>query len=245
MKKILLIIFIVLLFIAIFFFLRDPKYIISDIYYFNNNFVPIKYLDQNFNSLKGKNFLIDWFSFNNHKKKFLQKFPEVESVKIYLKFPNTLKIFVKEKDPSFLIICKKKNFVISEDGFVLNFLNNQASITNLNKILIIKGLNSDIIKGNLLDANLLNEIKIISNYLKINFPLTSFQILFENDQIVILKDDLVPIKIGSITNLNTKIINLKKILTFLPEAKQKNIMYLDLRIPDRVIIKYNFLYENK
>jgi len=45
--------------------------------------------------------------------------------------------------------------------------------------------------------------------------------------------------------LNTKIINLKKILTFLPEAKQKNIMYLDLRIPDRVIIKYNFLYENK
>ncbi|MFA5878797.1 MAG: hypothetical protein WC860_01335 [Candidatus Margulisiibacteriota bacterium] len=245
MKKILLIIFVILFIGALYFFLREPKFLISDIYYTNNNFIPNKVLEQNFVYLKEKNFLLAYFSFNKYKKRFLKRFPEVKGLTVSIKSPNILRINVQEKEPFVLLINKKKNIVVSDDGFVLNSLNNQASINNLSQILIIKGVGNNVIKENRLKIDLLTDIKYLSNSIRLNFPDDSFQILFDNSQIVILKNDSIPIKIGCLSNLEVKFANLKEFLTYLPYEKQKNISYIDLRIPDRIVLKYNTTYENK
>ncbi|MFC1770900.1 cell division protein FtsQ/DivIB [Candidatus Margulisiibacteriota bacterium] len=246
-KSLFLFSFLLLCIIGSAFLFFHSKFNISQIEVKNNNFIQKKALDKICSDYYTKNIFKTLLT-QSLSKKLLSSFPYLASLKLKIILPDSIIIFLKEKEPFCTIVSPEKNLLISKDGTILNKETKDYTLPNLDDILIVHGINENLLTKTTIPFELQQKIKIISNALNKTFPNNTFNIEFTKldlndiqngyDKIILFSNDILPIKIGNLENLNAKIKQLKDFLKSYDFNNGKNISYLDLRVNNRVIVKY-------
>ncbi len=153
-------------------------------------------------------------------KKILQTESYIESVKIKRNIPNKITIYVEEREPILQIKLEDDTYVyVNNQGYVVQFSENK-----LDKVPVIKEVETDLInlktKENTirLNENDLNSIGIILKIMsimkdyEIDSYIEGFDISNTDDLIIFLNQKNKKVHFGSCSDLNTRILYLKKIL---------------------------------
>lgn len=239
MKKWIFIGCMILIGIGFILFLRSTTFQIQQLHYQGNRFVSQKSLDIYFTPLVKKNILFGAMRFSSYKKKCIKQYAQISSIDFSMKFPNYFWIIIKEKQPAFLLITPDSQYFIANDGTLLNTDSSVGSVDNPDKIIIIKGLGLQLSDKTHIHPHLLKTILAVVLPLKKYLLEKNIQVEFKtNQEVVLLKDDLLPIKIGTTDALEQKFKNLKNFLKYVQIDPENPIQFIDLRLPNKVIVKY-------
>ena len=221
------------------FFLRYPKLYVNEIIYENNYFVTDAKLQEVFEGFENKNIFSMYLYFNfwqNHR--FLARYPKLSNIKLAIKWPQTLIVQVQEKKPYFLFLGRNHNYFLAKDGTILSRKDSLIKeADSLNKLVIIRGIKDSYFSGAALEKNFFKKIVNISENLQFYFEDIDLQIEFiSDDEIVLLKNDILPIKIGKMKDIEKKFKNLKYFLKYY-EKDISFLEYIDLRVINKVVVK--------
>ena len=141
----------------------------------------------------------------------------IEDVKIKKIYPNRIEIEIKERKKQFQIKTETENYIyIDEQGYILEI--SSENITDKIKIRGYKTTEDNIKPGNRLikeDLNKLNDVAIITDTAKnsgINAQITSINIENQNEYSLYMESEKKTVHIGSISNLDTKMLYLQVML---------------------------------
>jgi len=165
--------------------------------------------------------------------------PQVARSQVRYKWPSTIRIVVYEKKPWLSVVTKKGLVFLSKDGVVLNPNNAQISIENFDSLLILKGIpDSEFHNGKLVQGTF-DHLVDLYGQLGIYFPSERIQVaMTQRNHYVLYRDDVLPIWIGPLDALDMKIKNLHQFFSYMHRHPGKAIQYIDLRVPNRVVVKY-------
>lgn len=191
------------------------KFNIKEIILVNSISLKEKDVKRSLSVIYNKNLL---FLKNKEIEEILVQFTSIESFYLDKKYPNTLKITIKEKKPIAILINNKKKFYISEklDQFEFND-------KNFNQ-------NLPIIFGNKDDFKI-----FYKNLIKIDFPVNLIikYMLYESNRWDLETIDNKTIKLSS----KNYIKNLKNYLNIKKKNNFKKFKVFDYRINDQLILK--------
>lgn len=140
----------------------------------------------------------------------------VDEVKVNRILPNTIEITVTERKVAYLLEYGSSYAYIDEQGYILEI--SSANITDKIKIRGYKTTEDNIKPGNRLikeDLNKLNDVVIITDTAKnsgINAQITSINIENQNEYSLYMESEKKTVHIGSISNLDTKMLYLQVML---------------------------------
>ena len=174
---------------------------------------------------------------NKYKNKniIIKDIPYIETLTIKCQFPSMLRIIIKEKKPWLSLYSQGKNISIAEDGTFLD-KKHDVPINNAEQLIIIKNLPQQILHRNALSSHYVNTFKQIVTAIQTVFPNQTCQIEpYKWNQWLLWLNDDIPIYINKdMTHLEKQLKNAKQAL----DSKHKKPKYIDLRIPKKVIIRY-------
>ncbi len=168
------------------------------------------------------------------KKRLKNKYPMIESINLSFKsFPN-IKVNILEKLPWVMIIDKNQTNLFSYDGTLLNPKLNDFELPN-QSILIIK-TSSPIMESNKIESKTLNTLQQVANNLERIPFLNLQQIILDQKNIQMIKNNGIKINLGTNTKLDEKFLMLKY---YLGQYRKdlESIEFIDIQFPKRVIIK--------
>jgi cell division septal protein FtsQ len=245
MKKILWVFIVILIITGLVLFINNKKFFISEIIINNNHFVAKEKIERFTNPLKNHNFFIALTRSFFVKPKILKSFKQIENVKFNFDFPAKIKVTIFEQKPWGMFLIPEKNIFISVDGTILNSGDDPVTIDEADKIVIIKGIKSNIFQNNTINAKLFEKIKQIQSLISQYFLDKNLHLYFEaENNLILLKNDAIPIIIGEMDQLEQKFKNLNNYFLYVKPDESK-IEYIDLRVTNKVVVKYDKSYENQ
>ena len=150
------------------------------------------------------------------KKNNIKENAYVDEVKVNRILPNTIEITVTERQVAYLLEYGSSYAYIDEQGYILEI--SSENITDKIKIRGYKTTEDNIKPGNRLikeDLNKLNDVAIITDTAKnsgINAQITSINIENQNEYSLYMESEKKTVHIGSISNLDTKMLYLQVML---------------------------------
>ena len=204
---------IILIITAITLFLLSPIFNIENISIKNNEklsqeeIISLSQIEKGTNLFKIRNAEIK----NNIKENAY-----VDEVKVNRILPNTIEITVTERKVAYLLEYGSSYAYIDEQGYILEI--SSENITDKIKIRGYKTTEDNIKPGNRLikeDLNKLNDVAIITDTAKnsgINAQITSINIENQNEYSLYMEAEKKTVHIGSISNLDTKMLYLQVML---------------------------------
>lgn len=204
---------IILIITAITLFLLSPIFSIENISIKNNEklsqeeIISLSQIEKGTNLFKIRNAEIK----NNIKENAY-----VDEVKVNRILPNTIEITVTERKVAYLLEYGSSYAYIDEQGYILEI--SSANITDKIKIRGYKTTEDNIKPRNRLikeDLNKLNDVAIITDTAKnsgINAQITSINIENQNEYSLYMESEKKTVHIGSISNLDTKMLYLQVML---------------------------------
>lgn len=204
---------IILIITAITLFLLSPIFSIENISIKNNEklsqeeIISLSQIEKGTNLFKIRNAEIK----NNIKENAY-----VDEVKVNRILPNTIEITVTERQVAYLLEYGSSYAYIDEQGYILEI--SSENITDKIKIRGYKTTEDNIKPRNRLikeDLNKLNDVAIITDTAKnsgINAQITSINIENQNEYSLYMESEKKTVHIGSISNLDTKMLYLQVML---------------------------------
>ena len=204
---------IILIITAITLFLLSPIFSIENISIKNNEklsqeeIISLSQIEKGTNLFKIRNAEIK----NNIKENAY-----VDEVKVNRILPNTIEITVTERQVAYLLEYGSSYAYIDEQGYILEI--SSENITDKIKIRGYKTTEDNIKPGNRLikeDLNKLKDLSIITDTAKnsgINAQITSINIENQNEYSLYMESEKKTVHIGSISNLDTKMLYLQVML---------------------------------
>lgn len=217
-------------------FVYHPLFQIKEISYQGNNFVSDEELIFYFKGLEGKSVLSSLAAVPL-KKAFLNKYPGVSSVSCVPILPNKVVVTVEEKSPWVALVSESNTLFVADDGAILNPLSDPEQAPDLDTLLLIHKIPKEKIDNRVLSAALLTNIQKIVENLSFYFPLFKLQLEYlGEDNLILIKEDNLIVKLGSLEYLDVKIRNLNYFYKseYFKEGRQDR--YIDLRVEDRVVL---------
>lgn len=160
----------------------------------------------------------------------------VEDVKVSRKFPNTVKITIKERIPRYMLQVADSYVYINNQGYMLDI-----SVNRLDGIPIILGFKTDLSNaqaGNRLDLEDLKQmdqiIKIVetANINDIGSYITKIDVSDDRNYILVLEGERKTVYLGDCSNLNTRMLYLSGILTQTKNLAGEIFLNMDLNTED-------------
>ena len=148
----------------------------------------------------------------------------IKKINIKKRYPNTLLISVIENEPFAYFLKEQKIFLIDSDG---DKIIEKNDLENLDKYLILSGIDSEIRISNLVQNIIIFYPDILSSIKEIEF-------IEKRRWNIILKNNL-KIKFPE-NNIRESFLNLKQLIKD-EQILNSNIIEVDLRLIDRAIIK--------
>ena len=166
------------------------------------------------------------------KEKIKKEIPEIESVKIEKKFPDTLRIIIVERKEVFEI-CSKECYFLDKKGVVFSLAKNPSNLP----ILEIKGEVK--IGQKILEEKILEKIfEVLENLKNLN-QIPQKIIIFSKNEIKVLTEENFFIIFDLEKDLKWQFQKLKYTLEKeIPPEKRKNLDYIDLRF--EIFVNYKF-----
>ena len=179
----------------------------------------------------------------------LKKFPKIEKAEMDITFPATLTIRITEKEPWLAFLGETGSVVIAKDGTVLSDGSEDVLLPEKSNLLIIQGLPPSLFDHDQLSDVVLAKLRTIVDKVRYHFPDAALQLdctgldfssEFEGlDDVVLLRDDTLPVRLGSLVDLEEKLVLLKKFFWYYSkEIDPQPLEYIDLRAKGKVIVKY-------
>ena len=182
------------------------------------------------------------FSLNTIKiEEDIKKNAYVEDVKVSRKFPNTVKITIKERTPRYMLQVADSYVYINNQGYMLDI-----SVNRIEGIPIILGFKTDLSNaqpGNRLDLEDLKQmdqiIKIVetANINDIGSYITKIDVSDDRNYILVLEGERKTVYLGDCSNLNTRMLYLSGILTQTKNLAGEIFLNMDLNTEDAYFIE--------
>lgn len=211
--------------VSFYFFILSPIFRIKEISISGNNKVKIEAIKEAIQT--GNIFLVN---FEKIRKEILKKFPQIAEVNLKRKFPDKLNLIISEREAVANFCGDTGCFSLDKDGVIFEKSSPDSPLLKIKKT-------ED---GPLLESNLVSFILEIE--LKLKYDL---KILVE--EILVLSEDRLNIKtvegweiyFNPKNDLNWQLTKLKAVLeNEIPQAKRKNLEYIDLRFGNLAPYKY-------
>lgn len=153
--------------------------------------------------------------YSKYEESIIAKCPYIKKVKVYFKLPSTVSINVEERRP-ILLIAQQKNFIIlSEEGVMLEMVNNRKNY----KLPLLKGIVlKQFIAGQAVSKQNINKMeqclkviysinsndKLVKKIDKLNSMLNYIDISLE-DNVILNLDNRINVNLGELDELDYKI----------------------------------------
>ena len=148
----------------------------------------------------------------------------------------------KPEKPWVSFVVDGGSIVVADNGTIL-------PQQNAENVLIIRGVDKIFLSKPTINPFLLADIKKIVTTIQTCLPGLTFQLEFkglilaqddvEVQELTLLKDDTLPIRVGPLTDLESKFKSLHLFLRNLPLDRQENMKYIDLRVLGKLIVGYD------
>ena len=178
---------------------------------------------------------------------------KIESVTTDYKWPTGLRVTIKEKKPWVTFSTQDKSVTVAEDGTILSRGQYVAEDEFSKNGLIIRNISPSYISSKSINPYLINNLTPIVRLIRTFFPDQSLQLelrgltLSESgcvfNEVVIVKDDTIPIYMGTDSHLQEKLERLQQYLRHYDEVEAqaeqpRSIQYIDVRVPNKIIVNY-------
>ncbi len=172
---------------------------------------------------------------NNAVKSLLRDFPEIETVDIQKKFPDSMTVTVKERQP-IAVFCQTADncFFIDRNGVVFEKTNTGANMM----IITEEQTDGNVFAGeNIVDKNIMDGIAKIQKNLKNNFQIDIQKTLVSN-LLIFTTSENWKIYFDPTIDIDPQIIKMNALLKdqITPEVR-KNLQYIYLQYKDRAYYK--------
>ena len=190
--------------------------------------VPMK---DKLKEFKGKNILMIFLLNQQYKQQIKHFFPAIDTLHLHIAFPSKLLIDFELKKPHYLFINQNNSVVTSQDGSPLKTPFFTPLIENINTLFIIRNYPKKTASN-----AFMTKLNQLTESISFHLPQENLQLYIPNThQITLVKNDTLPIKIGTAKDIDLKLITLKTFLNQYPYPER--LEYIDLRIKNQVIIK--------
>ena len=177
---------------------------------------------------------------NNSINKNIKENPYVEEVKLERKLPNTIELYITEREVSYQIKYSDRYIFLDNQGYILEISEEKKDVPVIEGFSTIKGninvgqrlLEEDLIKLNVV-AKFINHCK----YNAIENKITDIDVTEDTNYIVYFKKDKKTVYLGDASNLNERLSLLKTILTNEKDKEIEIFMNGNLN-EDEVFIRY-------
>jgi hypothetical protein len=197
---------------------------------------------------KGQNIL--WLRWITGIRFLTKEFPKLERLRMSVTLPDKLTLTVTEKKPWLVFLGENGSIVIAKDGTVLSDGSQNVRLPEKGNLLIIRGLPQSLFDNAQLSDVVLFKLRTIVDKVRYHFPDAALQMDCTNldfasefeglDDIVLIRDDTLPVRLGSLVNLEEKLILLKQFFWYYnKEDTPKPLEYIDLRAKGKVIVRYS------
>jgi len=220
----------IFLFILFILFSQSPLFKIKNIQIQQQGYSENSDLKKSYQQLINKNIFTTFFQLK------MTPLPDpIKKINIALSPPSILHLNIIEKEPWVALNINEKNLFISQDGALLDNIIHTHNLSHLPIILNASSLFNEKKKFSLPALKMLKEIHSSCDLL---FPLQTWFIEKNNDHTwTLYLNDTIIIKLEN--KLNSIKSQLTRLHTLFDDNKIKNnVKYIDLRIPKKVIIKY-------
>ncbi len=160
----------------------------------------------------------------------------VEDVKVSRKFPNTVKITVKERVPRYMLQVADSYVYINNQGYML-----EVSVNKIDDIPIILGFKTDLSNAKAGDRLDLEDLKQMDQIIKIvetakineiGDYITKIDVSNDRNYILTLEEERKTVYLGDCSNLNTRMLYLSGILTQTKGLAGEIFLDMDLNTED-------------
>ncbi len=177
--------------------------------------------------------------------------PKVATVITDYKWPRAIKLTVIEKKPWIGLVSNDHSVVLAEDGTVLDRRGMQP--LDETQLLIVRNVPEIFFTKTTINPYLLNNLRPIVSVIRDYFPDQSLQLELKGlvlspascafDEMILIKDDTVPVYVGSEAKLATKLDALRQFLWYAQVQRSASgeipsVQYIDLRVLGKVIVNY-------
>ncbi|MFT5171645.1 MAG: cell division septal protein FtsQ [Candidatus Marinamargulisbacteria bacterium] len=165
-------------------------------------------------------------------------FSQISESKIVFSFPNKLTVDLMEKTAWVSFLDEGKSVIISRDGSILGRGERNYQIDNLDDLILIKGQSDSFFVNDKIRSMELAHITLVIDKVKRHFVGKTIHLEFAGNGLILYLDDTIPIQLGAYEKIEEKFQLLTSFLTYSKKKSKLNFRYIDLRVPDRVIVSY-------
>ncbi len=192
------------------------------------------------------------------------RFPQLETVQVQYQFPDTMLVAVIETQPWASFIVDNASIIVSKQGYVLD-ASTLKGITRSSKnkhsetpvveasfvkeartygpdqvtdLVIVKGVGRESFSAGQVSVPVMEKVMRITNQIQAHFPGKVFQLAFKGQEITFVLEDVLPIWLGEEDRLNEKLEQLVQFLAYRKDKGQREMRYIDMRVPNKVIVDY-------
>ena len=170
-------------------------------------------------------------------KKALLPLHEIEKINVKVKKINQLEVSIFERKPWISTVYNGQSVFVDYQGVLLSS-NNKMFPEDVENIFIVKGLNPDNFKKNVMDFNLLKSFKEYEVLFESYFPNQTLMLEQENNlHWTLMIDDTIKVKLGELDQLRDKFDR----ICYLIENDKKNnhnIISIDSRVEQKLFVVY-------
>jgi cell division protein FtsQ len=170
----------------------------------------------------------------------LGKITAIKKCRFYRIPPATVLINVTEREPIATIIFPQKSAIIDREGYIINRNPNiYLNIPSLADLPVVSGISeSKVLGSEKVEAKISQTVYDIISKLSPYLESKRMQIeLGELEDINLLLDDLLRVKVGRAENIKRKMEVFEGLLTVIA-GKWGKVDYVDVRFPDNPVIRY-------
>ncbi len=195
---------------------------------------------------------LDKFSFFSHKNLLLtsksylsavilKDMRVLEVTKIGKHFPNTLVVEIAPRIDQYILETKEDKFLVSSDGLVTKSTNAQASSTITSGLTLVK---NNFLQNILIGKNVINqEFQVALQNLRqslanvIKQPVSYFEFGDESSgELLAFTQTGYKITFDVKLDINEALVNLKLLLSDIPDENEQNLAYVDLRFKNKSFV---------
>ena len=165
-----------------------------------------------------------------------EELPTIATIQFIPKSGHEIKVKVVEKKAWVSFLTPQMHYFVAFDGTILNkFSSEYQEIQNLDQLMIIRNADNSWFSDLKVPSYLLQKTRKIINQINTYFKEDHLQIEFNKQyNITLIKNDVLPIKVGDLERLEHKFKNLLAFMTVYP---LNNLAYIDISVQNKIIIK--------
>lgn len=175
--------------------------------------------------------------------KRLREIPQIKNVQVSGRLPSSVLITVEEREPFAVAAVRGRYIVFDSEGFIMESMGPQDVASSTSKIRVFElptvvGLpERSVVENKRIDPQTMKAIAFSFKTLGRIMSKSKFELdLISFNEMNMIIDDLLKVKIGSPDDIERKFFNLSKILQNIPE--RSSIEYIDLRAKDTAAVKF-------